>query len=99
MFGKDFSTTPQFPITESERVQACCTIARERLEVGDYDAGVAALRAWSELGTWPRHIGLTHQAAADLLLTAGTLTGWIASTKQSTGGQKPAEALLSGAIA
>jgi signal transduction histidine kinase/ActR/RegA family two-component response regulator len=99
MFSKDLSTIRDSPLTESERVHACCTIAREKLEVGDYDAGVVALRAWWELGQWPRHTALTHAAAADLLLTAGTLTGWVASTKQTTGGQKPAEALLSGAIA
>ena len=99
MLSKNFSTKQDISLTESERVHACCTIAREKLEVGDYDAGVAALRGWWEMGHWPRHTGLTHEAAADLLLTAGTLTGWIASTKQTTGGQKPAEALLSGAIA
>lgn len=99
MLSKNFSIKQDNPLTESERVHACCTIAREKLEVGDYDAGVAALQGWWEMGQWPRHTGLTHEAAADLLLTAGTLTGWIASTKQTTGGQKPAEALLSGAIA
>ena len=99
MVSKDLTRTHEAPFTESERVQACCTIARENLEIGDYDAGIATLRPWWELGQWPRQTGLTHEAAADLLLTAGTLTGWIASTKQTSGGQKPAEALLSGAIA
>lgn len=87
------------PLTASEKVEACCTIAREKLEIGDYDAGVEALQPWWDLGNWPRHNGLTNRAAAELLLTAGTLSGWIASTKQSNGGQKPAEALLSGAVA
>src|SRR5258705_11298230 len=86
-------------LTESEKVRACCIIAREKLEAGDYDAGCAALQPWWEMGEWPRHAGLSDRAAAELLLTAGTLSGWVASTKQLEGGQKPAEGLLSGSIA
>jgi len=86
------------PLSESERVQACCTIAREKLEIGDYAGGVAALKSWWALGIWPRHRDLTDAAAAELLLTAGTLSGWMATTKQVNGGQKPAEAMLNGAI-
>jgi signal transduction histidine kinase/ActR/RegA family two-component response regulator len=86
-------------LTESERVEACCTIAREKLEIGDYDGGVAALQPWWKMGSWPRHVGLTNRAAAELLLIAGTLSGLIASTKQLPGGQRPAEGLLSGSIA
>src|SRR5262245_1692276 len=93
------TVSPFSALTESDRVEACCTIARERLEVGDYDAGCAVLQPWWELGGWPNQRGLSDQAAAELLLTAGTLSGWIASTKQSQGGQKPAEGLLSGSIA
>lgn len=87
------------PLTASEEVKACCTIAREGLEKGDYDAGCAALRPWWELGAWPGSKGLTNDAAAELLLTAGTLSGWIASTRQIQGAQRSAEALLNGAIA
>ena len=87
------------PLTISEQVQACCTIAREQLEKGDYDAGCAALRPWWKLAEWPRHHGLSNEAAAELLLTAGTLSGWIASTRQVDGDQRWAEALLNGAIA
>src|SRR5947209_20002816 len=60
------------PLTFSEQVQACCTIAREKLEAGDYDAGCAALRPWWKIGEWPRQQGLSQRAAAELLLTAGT---------------------------
>jgi signal transduction histidine kinase/ActR/RegA family two-component response regulator len=86
------------PLTESERVEACCTIAREKLEIGDYAAGVAALEPWWTLGNWPKHIDLKDNAAAELLLTAGMLSSWMATTNQVNGGQKPAEAMLSGAI-
>ncbi len=87
------------PLTLSERVRACCTIAREKIESGDYDSGCATLRAWWSLGEWPSIKYLEPSAAAELLLTTGALTGWIASTKQTDGGKKTAEALLNGAIA
>ena len=87
------------PIPASEQVLASCAIARERLEAGDYDGGCLALRPWWTLGEWPQQIGLSNSAAAELLLVAGTLSGWVASSKQILGGRKPAEALLSGAIA
>src|ERR1051326_5066893 len=86
------------PFTESERVEACCVIAREKLEIGDYAGGVSALEQWWTLGSWPRHRGLTDAATAELLLTAGTLSAWMATTQHINGGQKPAEAMLSGAI-
>jgi signal transduction histidine kinase/ActR/RegA family two-component response regulator len=86
-------------LTASEEVSACCAIAREKLESGDYDAGCAALQRWWVLGDWPKQSGLNEAAAAELLLVAGTLSGWVASSKHTTGGRKPAEALLNGAIA
>jgi signal transduction histidine kinase/FixJ family two-component response regulator len=86
-------------LTLSEQAQASCTIAREKLEVGDYDAGCAALRPWWRIGEWPKQAGLSQLAAAELLLTAGTLSGWVASTRHVDGGQNCAERLLSGAVA
>ncbi len=77
----------------------CCRIAKEKLETGDYDSGCATLEPWWTLGQWPRHAGLTDAAAGELLLVAGTLSGWVASCQHIPGGRKPAEALLSGAIA
>jgi signal transduction histidine kinase/ActR/RegA family two-component response regulator len=87
------------PLTTSEQVQACCTLAREQFEAGDYDAGCSALRPWWKMGEWPRQQGLNQRAAAELLLTAGTLSDSVARAKQVAGGQRLAEALLNGAIA
>lgn len=87
------------PTTASEQVLECCTTAREKLEVGDYDAGCVALQPWWTIGEWPKQTGLSQVAAAELLLTAGTLSGWVASTRHIEGGQNCAERLLSGAIA
>lgn len=87
------------PVTESDLVEAACAMARQRLEVGDYDGGVSVLASWWKLGTWPRHSRLSNRASAELLLMAGTLSALIASTKQLPGGQRPAEGLLNGSVA
>src|SRR6185436_7925418 len=86
-------------LSQSEQVRACCLIAREKLETGDYDAGCAALQPWWTIGDWPKQSGLDSIASAELLLVAGTLTGWVASSNHTSGGRKPAEALLNGSIA
>lgn len=87
------------PLQLSERVLACCTIAREKLETGDYDGGCDVLATWWRIGEWPNQQGLSQQAAAELLLTAGSLTDSVARAKQVPGGQRLAEVLLSGAVA
>jgi hypothetical protein len=86
-------------IGASEQVLARCDVAREKLELGDYDAGCTVLQPWWTLGEWPRLLGLSTPASAELLFVAGTLSGWVASSKRIPGGRKPAEALLSGSIA
>ena len=85
-------------LCESERVLACCTIAREKIEIGDYDAGCAILSPWWKLGEWPSQKALTTEAAAELLLTTGSLSDSVARAKRIVGGQRLAEALLSGAV-
>jgi signal transduction histidine kinase/CheY-like chemotaxis protein len=83
----------------SETVQACCSIAREQLEVGDYDDGCAALQHWWKFGGWPTLTGLTEKATADLLLIAGALSGWVSSNSRVPGGQQLSEGLLNGSFA
>ena len=84
---------------ESERVVACCTIAREKIEIGDYDAGRTVLAPWWKLGERPKQKGLDRLAAAELLLTTGSLSDAVARAERIVGGQRLAEALISGAIA
>jgi signal transduction histidine kinase/ActR/RegA family two-component response regulator len=74
-------------------------IAREKLEAGDYDRGCALLGPWWKLGEWPNQAGLNREAAAQLLLTAGSLTDSAARAKRIVGGQRLAEALICGAVA
>ena len=83
----------------SSRVLACCTIAREKIEIGDFDAGCAILAPWWKHGEWPNQKDLDPLAAAELLLTAGSLTDAVARAKRIVGGQRLAEALISGAVA
>jgi tetratricopeptide (TPR) repeat protein len=84
---------------ESERVLACSAIAREKIEIGDYDAGCIVLAPWWVHGEWPNLAGLDRLAAAELLLIAGTLTNSVARVKRIVGGQRLAEALINGAVA
>jgi signal transduction histidine kinase/ActR/RegA family two-component response regulator len=83
----------------SEKVIASCAIAREKVEVGDYESGCAVLGPWWTLGEWPNQVGLTSEAAAELLLTAGTLTDLVTRSKRIVYGQRIAETLISGSIA
>src|SRR5690242_13833387 len=85
-------------LTVSEQVLACCVIARQKLETGEYEAGCTALKGWWTLGEWPRQSGLDGLASAELLLVAGTLGAWVASSSQTIG-RKPSEALLNGSVA
>jgi len=86
-------------LTPDEEVQVFCTIAREQIDTGNYEAACAVLERWWTLGEWPRLEGLCQSSSADLLFTAGALAGWLASSRKVPKGQKHAEALLSGAIA
>lgn len=85
--------------TEAEEVQIFCMIAREQIEVGNYEGAFAVLRRWWTVGEKPRVEGLSTHSSADLLMTIGTLADWLASTRQVPRGHKYAEELLNGAIA
>ena len=98
MESKSKKQIESYPLTLNEQVKACCTIAREKVEAGEYDEACAAIQRWWAVGEWPKHVGLEDRAAAELLYTAGVLSGLVGSIKQTFGGQKPAEALLNGAI-
>ncbi len=94
-------TTPRFEsasLTPAEEVQVFCVIAREQIDTGNYDAACAVLERWWTMGEWPRIDGLNSRLSADLLLTVGTLAGFVSSARQVPRGQKHAEALLNGAI-
>jgi DNA-binding winged helix-turn-helix (wHTH) protein/TolB-like protein len=86
-------------LTPSEEVQILCSVARDQIAIGNYEAAALLLRRWSIAGQWPRLNSLNACIAADLLFTSGNLMGWIAGSKQVIHGHKQAEALLNGATA
>jgi signal transduction histidine kinase/CheY-like chemotaxis protein len=86
-------------LAETDKVLMCCTIAREKIEIGDYDAGCAVLAPWWKVGEWPNLAGLNGEAAAELMLTTGALSDSVARAKRIPGAQRLAEALISGSFA
>ena len=85
-------------LSPDEEVQVFCTVTREQIEVGNYEAGCLMLRKWWTPGDWPKIEGLSPYSAADLLFTTGSLVGCLSSTGRIQKGQKHAEDLLSGSI-
>jgi DNA-binding winged helix-turn-helix (wHTH) protein/tetratricopeptide (TPR) repeat protein len=85
-------------LSPNEEVQVLCAVAREQIEIGNYDAGCVMLRTWWKPGDWPNLSSLSSHVAADLLFTTGSLAGCLSSTGRIQKGQKHAEALLSGSI-
>ena len=84
--------------TLAEDIQVSCVVARAQIDAGNYDAAGAVLERWWTISEWPKLDGLSPHSSGDLLFTAGALAGDVASTRLVPGGQKHAEALLSGAI-
>lgn len=101
-WSKSFQGSPDHlglrGLSSDDEVQILCVIARQQIEVGNIRGASFALQRWFTVGQWPRLQSLSLPIAADLLLTAGQLTGRVASSTQLARGQKHAEALLSGAI-
>lgn len=94
--------TPQIrgvQLTPTEEVQILCSVARDQIAIGNYQAAELILKKWAIPGKWPRLDVLNAYAAADLLFTAGNLFGWIAGSSQMMNGHKYAEAFLNGAVA
>ena len=85
-------------LSPNEEIQILCTIAREQIEVGNYDAGCLILKKHWRPGEWPKLEGINSHSAADLLFTIGSLAGCLSSTGRIQKGQRHAEALLNGAI-
>ncbi len=92
-------TTPDISsLGSSEQALACCGLARAKEDVGDYEAASYMLGNWWCIGGQPRIVGINQRAAAEILLRAGTLTGWIGSSRQMPGAQRAAARLISGSI-
>jgi tetratricopeptide (TPR) repeat protein len=101
-WNSDSKLAPQIPsikLTPAEEVQILCSIARDQMAIGNYEAATLILRDWAVMGKWPKLEYLNAYAAADLLFTSGTLFGFMAGSKPVLHGHRHAEALLNGALA
>jgi DNA-binding NtrC family response regulator/tetratricopeptide (TPR) repeat protein len=86
-------------LTRSERAELCCRLAKELEEAGNYEAGCNALgEFWQRIGERPRFEGLDQRIAAEALLRAGCLTGWLGSSRQIEGAQEIAKNLVTESI-
>ncbi|HKE56629.1 MAG TPA: helix-turn-helix domain-containing protein [Pyrinomonadaceae bacterium] len=73
-----------------------CQRAKVLEEAGEFDKAREELAPfWVTVGERPATGGLTDWAKAELLLRAGTLTGWIGSARQLQGAQEMAKDLVS----
>jgi DNA-binding winged helix-turn-helix (wHTH) protein len=93
------SQIPSIQLTPAEEVQILCSVARDQIAIGNFEAANLILRRWSVLGKWPKLDLFNPYTAADLLFTLGILFGCIASSRKINYGHKHAEAFLNGSIA
>lgn len=86
-------------LSTSQRARLHCRQARQLESVGNYEAAREAMgELWQRVGDQPLLAGLNQEAKAEVLLSTGSLTGWIGSTKQIQGAQELAKNLLSESI-
>jgi CheY-like chemotaxis protein len=77
-----------------------CQIAADFEHKGQYESARDALgELWQGVGQRPALEGLSELTAADVLLRAGTLSGWFGSVQQIEGVQDAAKDLISESIA
>jgi tetratricopeptide (TPR) repeat protein len=86
-------------LSHSQRAELSCEIARQLEDTGDYEGAREALREfWQGVSDKPQVRGLSQSIAAEVILRAGTLTGWIGSCNQIDGAQETAKNLISESI-
>jgi len=74
-------------------------VAADFIDKGQYEAAHEALGdLWQGIGHHPNLKGLGEMVAAEVLLQAGALSGWIGSSKQVQGAQASAKDLISESI-
>ena len=86
-------------LTYDERARLRCRIAEDLERRGQYESARDALaELWQGIGQRPKLEGLTELTIAELLLRAGSLSGWLGSTRQIEGSQEAAKNLISESI-
>lgn len=86
-------------LSYDERARLRCEIAADFEHRGQYEAARDALgELWRGVGQRPTLEGLTEHTAAEVILRAGALSGWLASIAQDEDGQREAKDLISESI-
>jgi two-component system response regulator PilR (NtrC family) len=94
-----FSRIDDPTLSRDERARLRCQLAKELERGGNYQAAHGAMGdLWQRVGERPQLDGYDQQTAAEVLLRAGALSGWIGSAKQTTGAQETAKNLISESI-
>ncbi|HEY4424925.1 MAG TPA: helix-turn-helix domain-containing protein [Pyrinomonadaceae bacterium] len=89
-----FKSSTENPVADD--VIPLCELAKNLEEAGEFESARETLRPfWQGLLCRPETTGLADEAKAELLLRAGTLTGFLGSTKQVAGAQEAAKDLIS----
>lgn len=83
-------------LTLDKRAGLRCALAKQLEEAGNYEAARAAMsELWQRIGERPLMEGLSDLAAAEVLLRAGVLTGWLGSAHQVERSQEIAKDFIS----
>jgi len=83
-------------ISAADNIIPLCELARSWEEAGQFESACEILLPfWPGPLHRPDTLGLPNEAKAELLLRAGTLTGWLGSAKQLNGAQDVAKDLIS----
>ncbi len=83
-------------VSVGRRVELCCELAQDFENKGEYEEARELLSGlWPEMGQRPELADLDQDTAAEVLLRAGVLTGWIGSHHQITDPQEQAKNLIS----
>ncbi len=86
-------------LTANEEALVRCQAALERKDSGNYESAQDAIRRlWRGVGSRPETAGLHPSVAAEVLLCAGILTGWIGSKSQIKEAQETAKDLITESI-
>ncbi len=87
------------PLTRDGRALLRCRIAADFEHRGQYESACEALgELWRGIGQRPDLAGLGRLAAAEVLLRAGALSGWLGSAQQIGDAQDAAKDLISESI-
>jgi len=82
-------------LSVDRRAELCCEASRELEDKGQYEeARKMLIDYWSRIGQHPKVEGLQPMIAAEVLLRAGVLTGYVGSKNQITDAQETAKDLI-----